>query len=138
MNEREFLIKIYVEHERIVERSGPEINYEKKEIKKIIKNLFETLTPNEVLVLKLKYGLEGNAEHKNYEIAKELYVTPARVGQIIKGAIQKLRHPLMIAMIETPADCEEMKKFYLKYLKRKPKLSNREKYLFKNITREIE
>lgn len=51
-------------------------------------------------VLKLRYGLDGNDEHTLEEVGKVFRVTRARVEQIEKNAIRKLRRPSKAKPIE--------------------------------------
>lgn len=52
-----------------------------------------TLRPREAAVLRLRFGLEDGREHTLREIGERFRVGRARIGQIEKSAIRKLKHP---------------------------------------------
>lgn len=57
-------------------------------------SLFETLTPREVEVLKLRYGMSETGSEKTLnEVGEILGVTRERIRQIEAKALKKLRHP---------------------------------------------
>ncbi len=56
-----------------------------------IKNMKETLSEREALVLEMRYGLNGSKVYTLEETGKELELTRERIRQIQKKAIEKLR-----------------------------------------------
>ncbi|HHY81851.1 MAG TPA: sigma-70 family RNA polymerase sigma factor [Clostridiales bacterium] len=66
---------------------------EQKELKHIVKELLNTITPKEQKVLKLRYGIEDNRQRTLEEVGKEFNVTRERIRQIEARALRKLRHP---------------------------------------------
>ncbi len=52
-----------------------------------------TLTPREVKILKLRYGLTDGREHTLEEVGQKYGLTRERIRQIEKEALRKLRHP---------------------------------------------
>ena len=59
----------------------------------IVREVVGTLNPRERKVLKLRFGMGGNAEHTLDEVAAELGVSRERIRQIETKALRKLRHP---------------------------------------------
>lgn len=54
-------------------------------------SLESSLTPKEYQVICFRYGLFGNEEQTQREIAKELHISRSYVSRIEKNALQKLR-----------------------------------------------
>lgn len=63
----------------------------KEDVKKLARYLKSTLTPKEFQVIILRYGLGGEEELTQREIAKRLNISRSYVSRIEKNAIQKLR-----------------------------------------------
>lgn len=63
----------------------------KEDIKKLSRYLKSTLSPKEFQVIVLRYGLGGEEELTQREIAKKLNISRSYVSRIEKNAIQKLR-----------------------------------------------
>jgi len=61
------------------------------DVKLLYKKVESDLTPRERLVLKMRYGLYGEEEYTQREIAKTLGISRSYVSRIEKGAIEKLR-----------------------------------------------
>ncbi len=53
--------------------------------------LGDTLTPRELTVIKLRYGLGGKKELPQREVAKKLKISRSYVSRIEKKALEKLR-----------------------------------------------
>lgn len=65
-----------------------------KEVKLKISEAFsKRLNPREEKILRLRYGFGGQKENNLNEIAKIFNVSKARIGEIIKRAERKLKHP---------------------------------------------
>jgi RNA polymerase primary sigma factor len=52
------------------------------------------LTPREQRILRMRFGMDGSADHTLEEIGREFDVTRERIRQIEAKALEKLRHPL--------------------------------------------
>ncbi|MBQ7760721.1 MAG: RNA polymerase sigma factor RpoD [Clostridia bacterium] len=63
------------------------------ERKKVIEEVLDTLTDREKKVIKLRYGLDGDAPHTLEQVGKEFNITRERIRQIEAKALRKLRHP---------------------------------------------
>ena len=55
--------------------------------------VWETLTPREQKVLKLRFGLDDGCQRTLEEVGREFHVTRERIRQIEAKALRKLRHP---------------------------------------------
>lgn len=62
-----------------------------KDIQRLMESLESTLTPKEYQVICFRYGLFGNREQTQREIAKKLQISRSYVSRIEKNALQKLR-----------------------------------------------
>lgn len=58
-----------------------------------LEEVFDSLTPREVEVLRLRFGLGGDYEQTLDEVGKKIGVTRERARQIVAKALRKLRHP---------------------------------------------
>ncbi len=56
-------------------------------------DVFDTLTPREEKVLRLRFGLDDGRARTLEEVGKEFNVTRERIRQIEAKALRKLRHP---------------------------------------------
>lgn len=57
--------------------------------------VLDSLTEREAQILKLRYGLGGENKHTLKELGEIFGITRERIRQIQKGALRKLRHPLV-------------------------------------------
>lgn len=57
----------------------------------IAKQMEEVLTEREILIIKKRYGLFGEREYTQREIANELHISRSYVSRIEKKALEKLR-----------------------------------------------
>lgn len=62
-------------------------------LKKQLKNVLDTLTDQEEIVLRLRFGLDDDHTHTLEEIGQVVGVTRERIRQIESKALRKLRHP---------------------------------------------
>ena len=63
----------------------------KENIKKLYTKMEHELSPRERLVLKMRYGLYGQEEYTQREIAHQLSISRSYVSRIEKSAVEKLR-----------------------------------------------
>lgn len=63
----------------------------KEEVKVLYSCMESELSPRERLVLKMRYGLYGEEEYTQREIARQLGISRSYVSRIEKSAIEKLR-----------------------------------------------
>ena len=63
----------------------------RKDIQKLMSSLETALTPKEFQVICFRYGLYGNREQTQREIARDLHISRSYVSRIEKNALQKLR-----------------------------------------------
>ena len=69
-------------------------------LKKTIKELLKTLTPQESEVITLRFGLDDGRTRTLKEVGKELNVSQERIRQVEAKALRKLRHPSRSKKIE--------------------------------------
>lgn len=74
------------------QRTPEQLVYE-GEMKDLIMQALETLTPREKKVITLRMGLDGKNESTLEEVAQVFGVNRARIRQIEDKALRKLRHP---------------------------------------------
>lgn len=55
----------------------------------------DSLTDREAMILTLRFGLDGEEKHTLKELGEIFGITRERIRQIQKGALRKLRHPLV-------------------------------------------
>lgn len=56
-----------------------------------VKLMARVLEPREIMVLRMRYGLEDGEPHPQHEVAKELGISRSYVSRIEKKALEKLR-----------------------------------------------
>jgi len=62
-------------------------------LRRIVKDVLESLTPREAKVLRMRFGIDMNTDHTLEEVGKQFDVTRERIRQIEAKALRKLRHP---------------------------------------------
>lgn len=63
-----------------------------EDIRLVMESMQDILTPKELLVIRLRYGLAGTREQTQREIAQKLKISRSYVSRIEKNALQKLRN----------------------------------------------
>ena len=66
----------------------------KESAKRVRSAIAECLTDQERLVICLRYGLDGNAPHRQREVAEKTGISRSYVSRIEKRALEKLRNAL--------------------------------------------
>ncbi len=64
---------------------------DESELTEFLGKVFQTLNPREHLVLKLRFGLDGESRQSLSEISKVLNISKERVRQIEERALDKMR-----------------------------------------------
>ena len=80
----------FIEDKAVVSPSDAVINLSLKEQ---TSSVLKTLTPREVKVIKMRFGLDDGSEHTLEEVGQSFAVTRERIRQIEAKALRKLRHP---------------------------------------------
>lgn len=65
----------------------------KAQLAEHVKEMLDTLTPRESKVLRMRFGIELDADHTLEEVGKALYVTKERIRQIEAKALRKMKRP---------------------------------------------
>jgi RNA polymerase primary sigma factor len=63
-------------------------------LKEQIQKILQALSPREVRILQLRYGLNGSESYTLEQVGKRMGVTRERVRQIEAKALSRLRHPV--------------------------------------------
>ena len=71
----------------------PDKNVDEEELKNSINTALSSLSPKEVSVLELRFGLNGQKAHSLKEIGEMFNLTKERIRQIEKRAMDRLKHP---------------------------------------------
>ena len=66
----------------------------KKELIAVVQKVLETLTPKEIKVLQMRFGIGLTQEHTLEEIGAVFNVTRERIRQIEWRALRYMKHPL--------------------------------------------
>ena len=66
----------------------------RQQIQQLRKAVEECLTEQERLVIRLRYGLEGNRVHRQREVAQKTGISRSYVSRIEKKALQKMKQAL--------------------------------------------
>lgn len=74
-------------------RVDPEEELCKAQLAEHVKEMLDTLTPRESKVLRMRFGIELDADHTLEEVGKALYVTKERIRQIEAKALRKMKRP---------------------------------------------
>lgn len=72
---------------------SPEEIIQQNQKRKVIEETVNTLTPTEIKVLNMRYGLHDGKEKTLEEVGKEFHFTRERIRQIEAKALRKMRHP---------------------------------------------
>jgi RNA polymerase sigma factor (sigma-70 family) len=71
----------------------PDVQFSRKELAAVIEQQLETLSEKEALVIRRRFGLDGDDEQTLEGIASGLGVTRERIRQIESRALRKLKYP---------------------------------------------
>src|SRR6058998_2304283 len=80
----------FIEDRGVVSPADAIININLKEL---MEQVLNTLTPREERIIKMRFGLEDGTEHTLEEVGHNFGVTRERIRQIEAKALRKLRHP---------------------------------------------
>jgi len=69
-----------------------EKNVISKQLKRDVKKVLSKLTDREALVIRYRFGLDGEKEYTLDQVGKKLKVGSERIRQIEATALRKLRH----------------------------------------------
>jgi RNA polymerase primary sigma factor len=64
-----------------------------RNLKEQTRKVLATLTPRQERVLRLRFGIDENADHTLEEVGQDFGVTRERIRQVEAKALRKLRHP---------------------------------------------
>lgn len=76
----------------------------KSALKEAITDMLEGLTPREAKVLRMRFGINMNTDHRLEEVGKQFDVTRERIRQIEAKALRKLKHPTRSEKLSTFLD----------------------------------
>jgi RNA polymerase sigma factor (sigma-70 family) len=77
----------------------PEEELHKIELAEHVKEMLDALTPREAKVLRIRFGIELDADHTLEEVGKALYVSKERIRQIEAKALRKMKRPERSAIL---------------------------------------
>jgi len=83
-------LKDFIENEK---ESSPAETVANNDLKELVREILDTLSPREAKVLKMRFGIDVAAEHTLEEVGKDFFVTRERIRQIEVKALKKLKHP---------------------------------------------
>jgi RNA polymerase primary sigma factor len=75
------------------ENGSPTQNVSRQILRDVIDDVFATLSPREVRILQLRFGLTDGYSYTLEEVGRKFGVTRERVRQIEAHALGRLRHP---------------------------------------------
>lgn len=71
----------------------PDDAFEREELRNLVHEALKTLTPREEQIMRLRFGLDGDAPKTFDEIGRIIGVHSSRIQQIYFKALSELRHP---------------------------------------------
>jgi RNA polymerase primary sigma factor len=83
-------LKDFIENEK---ETSPADTVSNNDLKELVREVLDTLSPREAKVLKMRFGIDVAAEHTLEEVGKDFFVTRERIRQIEVKALKKLKHP---------------------------------------------
>lgn len=83
-------LKDFIENDK---ESSPAETVANNDLKELVREILDTLSPREAKVLKMRFGIDVAAEHTLEEVGKDFFVTRERIRQIEVKALKKLKHP---------------------------------------------
>jgi RNA polymerase primary sigma factor len=75
-------------------------------LREAINEALDALTPREAKILRLRYGLDIEADMTLEDVGKQFDVTRERIRQIEMKALRKLRHPSRADRLRTLLDAD--------------------------------
>ncbi len=64
-----------------------------RNIQGVVREILDSLTPNEARILRMRFGIELSTDHTLEEVGQVFGVTRERIRQIESKAVRKLKHP---------------------------------------------
>jgi RNA polymerase primary sigma factor len=58
-----------------------------------VRDILDSLTPNEARILRMRFGIDLSTDHTLEEVGQVFGVTRERIRQIESKALRKLKHP---------------------------------------------
>jgi transcriptional regulator with XRE-family HTH domain len=89
----------------VAELPGPAEAYDAEELRAVVDDALDTLSPRERRVIDRRFGLDGEGGSTLEEVAEEFGVGTERIRQIEAKAIRRMRHPAVsrpLAEFDTP------------------------------------
>ena len=74
------------------------------ELSEQTRTVLKTLTPREEKILRMRFGIGENSEHTLEEVGRHFKVTRERIRQIEAKALDRLRHPSRLALLQDLVD----------------------------------
>ena len=81
-------------------QGSPEEEFQSRLNKEALDQILETLSHREMLVIKLRFGLNDGTEYTLAEIGRQLGTSRERIRQIEKAALEKLHHPMRMRLLK--------------------------------------